>query len=57
RRPMAAGSGSFSPARDSRSNVPAYAVLLGAVLTALTCVSLGSLLLRDACRVWGVRFV
>ncbi|MCU1235682.1 MAG: hypothetical protein JWP63_3649, partial [Candidatus Solibacter sp.] len=37
--------------------MPAYAVVWGAVLTALTCVSLGGLLLRDDCRDWGVRFV
>jgi Dolichyl-phosphate-mannose-protein mannosyltransferase len=37
--------------------VHALAVLWGAVLTGLVCLSLGSLILRDACRDAGVRFV
>ena len=35
----------------------ALAILWGAVLTGLVCLSLGSLILRDACRDAGVRFV
>ena len=55
---MAAGSGSSSPAPGSRSNACSRsAILFGAAFTCAVSLALGGLLLRDACRDPGVRFV
>src|SRR5215470_11319114 len=54
---MADGSGSFSRAPGSWSSVQALAILFAAAFTVLVCLSVGKLVLRDACLDGGARFV
>ena len=54
---MADGSGSFSPAPGSWSSALPLLILLGSGFTVWVCLSLGRMILRDACRDPGARFV